>query len=161
VLYADLDRFKEYNDCYGFLRGDEMIRCVARVLSRVLPTMSSEARLGHIGGDDFVIVSVSPVEAARVQDLCAQFDLAKLELFEREDVERGYFRATDRRGQEVSVPLVTLSVAVVPCDSAQSAEHPGALAQMAASLKRKVKEMTTAEGRSAYLFERRKLKPVV
>lgn len=160
VLYADLDRFKEYNDCYGFLRGDEMLRCLARVLSRILPTLSTEAKLGHIGGDDFVIVSPTAVGAEAVGTLCRQFDLAKIEMFDPADVERGFFRATDRRGQEVEVPLVTLSVAVVPCEAAQTADHPGALAQMAASLKRKVKAMTTASRKSEFLFERRGLRPV-
>jgi len=159
VLYADLDRFKEYNDCYGFLRGDELIQCLARVLSRVLPMLSSEAKLGHIGGDDFVIVSPELICAESVEGLCAQFDLAKVDLFDSGDIERGYFRATDRRGQEVEVPLVTLSVAVVPCEAAQSSDHPGALAQMAASLKRKVKEMTATSRRSQFLFERRNRRP--
>jgi diguanylate cyclase (GGDEF)-like protein len=158
VLYADLDRFKEYNDCYGFLRGDELIQCLARVLSRALPTLSSVAKLGHIGGDDFVIVSPAVISAESVEALCRQFDLAKIDLFDSGDVERGYFRATDRRGQDVEVPLVTLSVAVVPCEAMQSAEHPGALAQMAASLKRKVKEMTTTSRKSEFLFERRRLR---
>ena len=159
VLYADLDRFKEYNDCYGFLRGDEMLRCLARVLSRILPTLSPEAKLGHLGGDDFVIVSPTAVAAEGVEALCRQFDSARMEMFDPADVERGYFRATDRRGQEVEVPLVTLSVAVVPCAAVQSADHPAALAQMAASLKRKVKEMTTASRKSGFLFERRRLRP--
>jgi EAL domain-containing protein (putative c-di-GMP-specific phosphodiesterase class I)/GGDEF domain-containing protein len=158
VLYADLDRFKEYNDCYGFLRGDEMIRCVARVLLRLLPGLSCEAKLGHIGGDDFVIVSPVAVETEKIEELCRQFDQSKLELFGPADIERGFFSATDRRGMEVSVPLVTLSVAVVPCEAVQTADHPGALAQMAASLKRKVKEMTAESRRSAFLFERRKLR---
>ncbi len=159
VLYADLDRFKEYNDCYGFLRGDEMLRCLARVLSRILPTVSAEAKLGHLGGDDFIIVSPTAVAAESVAALCRQFDLAKLEMFDPMDVERGHFRATDRRGQEVEVPLVTVSVAVVPCEAAQSADHPAALAQMAASLKRKAKEMTAASRKSGFLFERRRLTP--
>jgi diguanylate cyclase (GGDEF)-like protein len=158
VLYADLDRFKEYNDCYGFLRGDELLRCLARVLSRIAPTLSTTAKLGHIGGDDFVIVSPETIGVERVEALCRQFDLAKIDLFSPEDVERGFFRAIDRRGQEVEVPLVTLSVAVIPCDAVQSADHPGAFAQMAASLKRKVKEMTSASRRSEFLFERRKLR---
>jgi hypothetical protein len=82
-----------------------------------------------------------------------------MEMFDPADVERGYFRATDRRGQEVEVPLVTLSVAVVPCEAVQSVDHPAALAQMAASLKRKVKEITTASRKSGFLFERRRLRP--
>ena len=160
VLYADLDRFKEYNDCYGFLRGDELIRCLARVLSRALPTLSTEAKLGHIGGDDFVIVSPDVVERDSVESLCHQFDLAKIDLFDSGDLARGCFRAKDRGGKEVEIPLVTLSVAVVPCGAVRSAEHPGALAQLAASLKRKVKQMTSVSRKSEFLFERRKLRPL-
>jgi diguanylate cyclase (GGDEF)-like protein len=156
VLYADLDRFKEFNDCYGFLVGDEMIRCLARVLACACPDLAPEARLGHIGGDDFVIVAPTLIEVARVKAICRRFDEAKLALFNPRDAERGSFNSIDRRGQEASIPLVTVSVAVVPVQAAQTAEHPGALAQMAASLKRKVKEMTAASGRSAFLFERRR-----
>jgi GGDEF domain-containing protein len=135
-----------------------MIRCLARVLSRALAVFSAEARLGHIGGDDFVVVSPTVIDADSVESLCRQFDQAKLSLFEAGDIERGCFHAIDRRGQEVKVPLVTLSVAVVPVEAVQSADHPGALAQMAASLKRKVKEMTASKGKSMYLFERRRLR---
>lgn len=167
VIYADLDRFKEYNDCYGFLRGDEMIRCLARVMAGAVPALCSDGgaeagidvKLGHIGGDDFVIVSPRACDPTVLQELCAEFDLQKLALFEPADIERGHFRATDRRGQEVAVPLVTLSVAVVPGASVQSADHPGALAQLAASLKRKVKEQSAATGKSSFLFERRRLRP--
>ena len=159
VIYADLDRFKEYNDCYGFLRGDEMIRCLARVLSRALERLGPAARLGHIGGDDFVIVSPRAVEPEQLETLCGHFDAHKLALFDPADVQRGHFCAVDRRGQEVTVPLVTLSVAVVPGASVQSADHPGALAQLAASLKRKVKETSAASGKSSFLFERRRLRP--
>jgi GGDEF domain-containing protein len=146
VLYAD--------------RGDELIRCLARVLSRALPNLSSEAKLGHIGGDDFIIVSPDVVERENVEALCRQFDLAKIDLFDPGDLEQGFFRAKDRGGKEVEIPLVTVSVAVVPCGAVQSAEHPGALAQLAASLKRKVKQMTSASRKSEFLFERRRLRPL-
>jgi len=158
VLYADLDRFKEFNDCYGFLRGDEMIRCLAQVLSCACPDLATDARLGHIGGDDFVIVAPLAIEPACIEAICRRFDEAKLALFSPKDIERGSFCVIDRRGQEASIPLVTVSVAVVPVEASRTGDHPGALAQMAASLKRKVKEMTAASGRSAYLFERRRFR---
>jgi len=126
---------------------------------------SSTTAKGGAGGGTIVTTSgtggnvpLATVGAEAVGTLCRQFDRAKIEMFDPADVERGFFRATDRRGQEVEVPLVTLSVAVVPCEAAQTADHPGALAQMAASLKRKVKEMTSASRRSEFLFERRKLR---
>ncbi len=156
IVYADLDRFKEYNDCYGFLRGDEMIRCAARVLSRTLALLAGTARLGHIGGDDFVIVSPTEVGTELAQAICSQFDREKRELFEAGDLQRGTFVAIDRMGNTVNVPLVTLSVAVVQGEVVQEMEHPGALAQLASSLKRKVKENTARQGVSGYLFERRR-----
>jgi len=156
VLYADLDRFKEFNDCYGFLQGDEMIRCAARVLSRVLSSFHEGARLGHIGGDDFVVVAPSVPGVAELDRACAMFDEERLHLFSPSDIERGYFVAQDRKGRERHVPLVTMSIAVVPRHTVIGAEHPGAVAQTAASLKRKVKEVTSETGRSGYLFERRR-----
>jgi EAL domain-containing protein (putative c-di-GMP-specific phosphodiesterase class I)/GGDEF domain-containing protein len=161
VIYADLDRFKEYNDCYGFLHGDEMIQCVARVLSRTLCLFGDDTRLGHIGGDDFVLVSTQTPLTTTLQRICDLFDAERLRLFSPEDIVRGYFVAKDRKGRERHIPLVTLSIAVVPRACAMGAEHPGAIAQTAASLKRKVKELTSSTGQSGFLYERRRPKTEV
>jgi diguanylate cyclase (GGDEF)-like protein len=156
VLYADLDRFKEYNDRYGFIRGDEMIRCLARVLAASAAALSPECRLGHVGGDDFVIVSPTPVPNEAVEAACRAFDQEKRALFESRDLTLGCFASLDRQGREIAVPLVTLSIAAVSREVVE-ADHPGVLAQMAASLKRKVKQVTASTGRSAFLFERRRV----
>ena len=68
VVYADLDHFKEYNDAYGFLAGDELIRLAARVLGEGTRRIDEAARLGHVGGDDFVIVAP---EAPNAEDAAA------------------------------------------------------------------------------------------
>ncbi len=69
IVYADLDRFKEYNDRYGFVMGDEMIRFTARLLGEKLAGLSSGGtRLGHLGGDDFVMVCAGPGVRARSRD---------------------------------------------------------------------------------------------
>ena len=73
VVYADLDRFKEYNDCYGFLMGDEMIRLSARVLTR-LTAAAPTPRLGHVGGDDFVAVFPGGIDLEAVDRACVEFD---------------------------------------------------------------------------------------
>jgi diguanylate cyclase (GGDEF)-like protein len=156
VLYADLDRFKEYNDRYGFIRGDEMIRCAARVLAASVAELAPDCNLGHVGGDDFVIVSPTPVSPDRLEAACRAFDREKRVLFESRDLTLGCFPSVDRQGREISVPLVTLSVAVVSREIVE-ADHPGVLAQMAASLKRKVKEVTASSGRSGFLYERRRV----
>ena len=156
VLYADLDRFKEYNDRYGFIRGDEMIRCVARVLAASAAQLSPECNLGHVGGDDFVIVSPTPISNESLDACCRAFDQEKRALFESRDLALGCFSSLDRQGREIAVPLVTLSIAAVSREVVE-ADHPGVLAQMAASLKRKVKQVTATTGRSAFLFERRRV----
>jgi diguanylate cyclase (GGDEF)-like protein len=156
VLYADLDRFKEYNDRYGFIRGDDMIRCVARVLATFAGALAPDSRLGHVGGDDFVIVSPSPVSNEALEAACRAFDQDKRTLFESRDLTLGCFASLDRQGREIAVPLVTLSIAAVSREVVE-ADHPGVLAQMAASLKRKVKQVTASTGRSAFLFERRRV----
>jgi EAL domain-containing protein (putative c-di-GMP-specific phosphodiesterase class I)/GGDEF domain-containing protein len=156
VLYADLDRFKEYNDTHGFLYGDELIRLAARVLQGELEAIAPGARLGHVGGDDFVVVTGSPPEEAAIARACARFDRERLAFFAEEEARSGCFQAADRRGEIASVPIVTLSVAVIPVDRVGRTSHPGALSELAASLKRKVKELSLAERRSSFLVERRR-----
>ncbi len=157
VIYGDLDRFKEYNDRYGFLQGDRMIRLTARVLSESLHLLPPGSHLGHVGGDDFVIVCPGEVEPGALEALCRRFDAEKRDLFEREDLERGYFEAVDRQGHDVKVPPVTLSLAVLDSRKMGAGLHPATLSTLAASLKRKVKELSARTGASAFMFERRAL----
>jgi len=160
IVYADLDRFKEYNDRYGFVLGDEMIRFTARILGKNLAGLSSGgARLGHLGGDDFVLVCAGLVDEAVLEAICMTFDAARLESFDPEDRDRGFFVSTDRRGQQVEVPLVTLSLAVIDSRRLRGDVHPAELAQLASSLKARVKGITEIDRRSAFVFERRSLGP--
>jgi EAL domain-containing protein (putative c-di-GMP-specific phosphodiesterase class I)/GGDEF domain-containing protein len=156
VVYADLDRFKEYNDCYGFLMGDEVIRFTARVLAKYLARFPKGVSLGHVGGDDFVFVAQRQVAEELLADLCREFDEGKLQFFSPADGARGYFEATDRRGQRVQVKLVTLSLAAICSTQLGQRPHPAQLGQIAASLKKKVKQLTQDRGESAWLFERRR-----
>ncbi len=155
VLYADLDRFKEYNDRYGFIMGDELIRLAARILSRTLVVDCPAARLGHIGGDDFVAVFPEGLNEAALQSACAKFDEEKAALFDADDLRRGYIVATNRRGDVEQVPLVTLSLALIDRHRIGEDLHPAILSQLAASLKKKVKQRTAELRRSAYIVERR------
>jgi diguanylate cyclase (GGDEF)-like protein len=154
VVYADLDRFKEYNDCYGFLMGDEMIRLAARILSR-LASGTSEGRLGHVGGDDFVAVFSNGVGADALARACAEFDDEKQSLFDAADLERRYLVARNRRGDVEHVPLVTISIAVIEASKLSGPVHPAALSHVAASLKALAKKKTAEQGQSAFVIERR------
>jgi EAL domain-containing protein (putative c-di-GMP-specific phosphodiesterase class I)/GGDEF domain-containing protein len=155
VVYADLDRFKEFNDRYGFLRGDRLIRLTAEILQRGLSLLPPRSRLGHVGGDDFVFVVPGEVSGETLEMVCTAFDEEKRGLFSTEDFCRGCYEAETRTGERCTVPLVTLSLAVVESRRLPGEVHPGLLVEVAASLKKKVKQITAREGRSFYFFDRR------
>lgn len=111
IGYFDLDHFKPYNDIYGYARGDDMIRLVGELLTRF-----ADARfdfVGHIGGDDFVVLFRSPDSEARCLALLAEFDMRAQALFDPVHLERGGYLATDRRGLVQQHPLVSLSVGLL------------------------------------------------
>lgn len=155
VLYADLDRFKEYNDAHGFVQGDEMIRLAARVLSGHLDRLGSRARLGHVGGDDFVVLGEDPFPDGALADLCRDFDERRLALFREEDRRRGWYESADRAGRSSRAPLVTLSLAVLESVNFLYPPRAAHLTAAAASLKKRVKRLTAERGASAFLRERR------
>jgi len=155
VIYADLDRLKEYNDRYGFPRGDQLLRLTARVLSESLHLLPPGSHLGHVGGDDFVLVCPGEIDPGVLETLCRHFDEEKRALFDPGDLERGFFEATDRKGTSVQLSLVTLSLAVLDSRRMGGNVHPASLSGLAASLKKKVKERAATTRTSAFMFERR------
>jgi diguanylate cyclase (GGDEF)-like protein len=156
IVYADLDRFKEYNDSYGFPQGDAMIKLTAKILSERVGELCADARLGHVGGDDFVIVAKSIIKPDPLQRICDAFDVEKAELFNMQDVRKGSYIAMDRQGNRENVPLVTLSLSALTSDIVGPIPHAGQLGQFAASLKKHVKARNREHGSSGFLFERRR-----
>ena len=122
VCHIDIDRFKSVNDVYGFARGDEFISALARSLHRAVVEVGlPPAFLGHIGGDDFLVVcspeQVYPLTEKAVLD----FEEAADALYDPVDRERGYAEVTKRTGGVQRAALVTLSIGV-----AVSTNRPGA-----------------------------------
>jgi PleD family two-component response regulator len=114
VAWIDLDNFKAFNDRYGFSRGDEMINETAKALRESLNVHGTEDDfLGHVGGDDFVIVA----DVDRVETIAAEIieivDDWFPKLYDDDDRERGYIRSVDRQGNLQTFPIATVSVAVV------------------------------------------------
>jgi diguanylate cyclase (GGDEF)-like protein len=111
LLYIDLDQFKAYNDHYGFLRGDEAIEALAGILWH-----AAEGRpdtfLGHVGGDDFIVLTHPDVTESFVQDVISGFEARVDQLYDREDAARGYIHVLDRQGRKRRIPLLTLSIGV-------------------------------------------------
>ena len=116
MLYLDLDNFKAYNDVYGFLNGDEIIKFTARTISNNIDKLSTSGNtfVGHIGGDDFVaIVSAEDDYEAICQSIIAEFDKGILKYFTEEDIERGYLEVPNRKCVIEEFPLTSISIGVV------------------------------------------------
>jgi diguanylate cyclase (GGDEF)-like protein len=114
ACYADLNHFKPFNDYYGYWRGDEMIRLMARIAQEHCDRRKDF--LGHIGGDDFVMLFQSADWHARCTQMVAKFGQAALQLFEGEDRARGGIYAEDRFGVQRFFPCTTVSIGAVQVD---------------------------------------------
>ena len=113
VVYADLDNFKAYNDHYGFLRGDEAIKTTARVLTQAQSRHPTEPDFtGHIGGDDFVLLTSPDIAPDLCEDIVDSFDAVVATLYDPEDRARGCIAVADRQGKLHSYPLLSISLGV-------------------------------------------------
>lgn len=116
MLYLDLDNFKAYNDVYGFLNGDEIIKFTARTIVDNIDKLSTSGNtfVGHIGGDDFVaIVSGDDDYEGICQGIIAEFDKGVQKYFNEADLERGYLEVPNRKCIIEQFPLTSLSIGAV------------------------------------------------
>lgn len=154
VLYLDLDNFKAYNDVYGFLKGDEIIKLTARIITKNIHSLEeSDVFVGHIGGDDFVAIVDESVDHDKVcQDIIAEFDKEILKYFNDDDIERGYIEVYNRKGVVEEFPLTSISIGVVVADKKRFANILE-IGEIGAQVKHLSK---TAMG-SSYAIDRREL----
>jgi diguanylate cyclase (GGDEF)-like protein len=152
VLYIDVDHFKSFNDVYGFLRGNELIKRTAAILRTLILGGDPAWFLGHIGGDDFVVIlRADEDEAERIcRSIIEQFDAQMPILYDPSDRQRGYVVATDRQSQSHQYPLVTVSIAIVSNHRRLIADEWEASA-IAAELKKAAKQQPY----STYVFDKR------
>jgi diguanylate cyclase (GGDEF)-like protein len=111
TCYFDLDQFKPFNDHYGYGRGDMVLRLLARIL--VNQADCEQDFVGHIGGDDFIVIFQNPNWEGLCRTILAQFDSEAPTLYDPIERAAGGIRSTDRKGQPQFFPLVSLSVGAV------------------------------------------------
>jgi diguanylate cyclase (GGDEF)-like protein len=137
LCYVDIDNFKPYNDVYGYQRGDEVIKFVARVLSESVDPSCDF--IGHIGGDDFVIIYRSLDWKNRLEKALEQFKEGVKDFYDPFDREHGIY-AKDRQGQNRHFPIMSLSVGVVTPKPGQYHSHVE-IAELATETKHAAKEI--------------------
>ena len=117
VLYLDLDNFKAYNDVYGFLKGDEIIKFTANVILECIHRdVEGGSFVGHIGGDDFIAI-VPTLKCEKIcQDIIASFDSRVLDFYTPADIDKGYIEVANRKGIIEQFPLTSISIGVVVVD---------------------------------------------
>ena len=153
MLYLDLDNFKAYNDVYGFLNGDEIIKFTAKTIVRNIDMFTEgEGFVGHIGGDDFVaIVSLDRDYEQICQNIIAEFEKDVGKFFNEDDIEKGYLEVPNRRGVIEEFPLTSISIGVVVADKGRF-HNVLEIGEVGAQVKHLAK---TTMG-SAYSIDRRK-----
>ena len=113
VCHVDLDEFKSFNDAYGFLRGDRLLLTLSScLLAGAASAGEPRPFVGHIGGDDFVVVCTPAQAEVFGKRVVADFDGAVRGHYDPEDAERGHLEVPDRRGELRKHPLVSVSIGI-------------------------------------------------
>ena len=114
--YADIDNFKMYNDTYGFEKGDKVILLMTKILSWAVKRHGgNDSFLGHIGGDDFVMITSSDQAERVCMAVCRCFERLASGCYSYEDRRKGYIEGLERNGKKTRVPLMTISLAIIDC----------------------------------------------
>ena len=131
LVYADLDHFKAFNDHYGYERGDRVIQLLAQLLKHVA---GKEDFIGHVGGDDFVLLLAPEGWRDKATALLDAFSRESALMYDNEDRQRGYIIAENRQGERMHFSMMSLSLAIIPCDADAYASHV-AVAEAASEVK--------------------------
>ena len=121
IAYCDLDHFKPFNDVYGYSQGDEVIKTVAALLVEHMDDRLDF--VGHIGGDDFIIVLRGTDWEERCRAVLSAFAGEVGQLYSDADREQGGIRCEDRTGKETFFPLLSLSIGVAHPDPERCHSH--------------------------------------
>lgn len=152
VCYVDLDKFKAYNDTYGFEHGDEVIRETARILIRAAQEKGGpDDFIGHVGGDDFVVVTIPENVDAICRQVINDFEKTVPSFYNDNDRKKGFITAKDRKGVEQKFPLISVSIGVVS-NQTRNITHVAQIGEIGAEVKSLAKQLE----RSNFIKDKRK-----
>lgn len=151
ILYLDFDHFKAYNDVYGPLRGNDMIRLLGRIATEMVRDLGNPSDfVGHIGGDDFIVITTPNKVETLCQHILRRWDQESRAYYSPEDAQRGTLIATDRQGQPQVYPLISVSIGVVT-----NVHHPIVTKEEFSRVAAEVKRQAKCIPGSSYYVDRR------
>jgi len=155
VAYADLDKFRKFNDHYGFERGDEILLFVSNIIKEALYELGSEIDFSsHAGSDDFIFIS----SAESIEDICKQivdtFSENILTFYDEEDKKQGFILVKDRRGRLIKHPFLRIHIGVVT-----NQFYPFISSAQVLQIATELKDYAKKFEKSIYVKERRKSYP--
>lgn len=112
VLYCDLNNFKSFNDKYGFEAGDRVLKNAAEIIVAAAK-QSPGSFVGHIGGDDFIVVCAFDKAEQIAKEIAAQIDKVAPGFYSPEDQAQGYMVSTNRRGETEKFPFLAMGIGIV------------------------------------------------
>ncbi len=147
VCYPDLDNFKAYSDTYGFDAANKVIQMTGRIIAGVVMLEGEEEDfIGHIGGDDFLLIT----RPERTEDICRkivrEFDEKIPSFYESRHLEQGGFVGKDRAGETKKFPIMSISIAVV-IDDQQRFSNLSEIGKIVAKVKKEVKQLEGSQYR--------------
>lgn len=149
ACYCDLDHFKPFNDAYGYRRGDEVIQFVGRLLSSLVN--HEQDFVGHIGGDDFVLVFQSERWEVVCNDILDTIVKVMPDFYDLKDIQQGGIRIEDRLGNEHFFPFGSLSIGAVQVHAEAFASHH----EVAGAMSNAKKQAKKILGNSLFIERRR------
>jgi len=152
VGYFDLDNFKPFNDVYGYNAGDNIIRLVAEILTRYVT--NDIGMVGHIGGDDFIVVFISADWRRLCENILEAFAASVPGHYHEADRRQGGIFAEGRLGEKSFFPLISLSIGLVDLSMTGLCRSHVELADLAAGAKKQAKKMPG----NSYFVDRRNQK---
>lgn len=140
MCYLDLDNFKSYNDRYGYIKASELIKEASRVIHTAVKRLNDpDSFVGHIGGDDFVVIIDAKLAKGACQAIIQDIDTMVPSYYSDEDRSAGFINGVDRYGVARNFPLISISIAVLSCQPGKYATA-AEIATAAAKVKDRVKE---------------------
>jgi len=152
ILYFDLDHFKAFNDAYGFLRGNDLIRLLASIAADTVRAEGGPGDfLGHIGGDDFILITTPERVVPICEMMLARWSAESLAYYLPDDARRGEFLSVNSLRGPQTYPLVSLSIGVI-----SNTLHPVTTMEEVSQLAAEVKYRAKSTPGNAYYIDQRR-----